>query len=360
VERGLELLAPKGVLAFLVPGKLATAGYAAAAREGLSRRTTISVATSLGQEPRSQFDATVYPMALVASLSPPPESHRLRAGLDAAGEGTPQRALGSSPWARVAEAAREALDRLRREFPSLGQRVSCHLGVKTGLNQAFLDPPPEVESHLVRWAVRGRDVEPFRIRRSRRLLWPCDDSGRPLQALPPAAARHVAVHAAQLRRRADHSGGPLWALFRTRAASAPHRVIWADVARRLEAVALTGESGGDAIPLNSCYVAPVPNPGAAWRLSAWLNCTWCRALAAAVADPASGGFARFNARVVSQLPCPATVLTDTGLLALGREGATGEVSQEALDERCADLLALAPSERDALAGVAGAGADPRR
>jgi hypothetical protein len=360
LQRALELLAPNGVVAFLVPAKLATAGYATAAREALTRRTTISVVADLRHEPLAAFDATVYPMALVATLSPPAESHRLRVGLGKAEAGIRQHTLVAGPWALVPDSAREALARLGRQFPRFGDHVTCHLGVKTGLNRVFLDPPPDIEPHLVRWAVRGRDVGPFQIRRIRRLLWLYNDHGRLRESLPPAAALHVEAHAAVLRRRADYAGGPPWALFRTGPATAAHRVIWADVARRLEAAALTGGCGREAIPLNSCYVAPAPDPSTALRLAAWLNSTWCRAAAAAVAAPAASGFARFNARVVSLLPCPSEVLTDPRLLTLGRRGVRGETIQEGLDDCCADLLALAPAEREALAGVAVSGSGAGR
>jgi hypothetical protein len=141
-------------------------------------------------------------------------------------------------------------------------------------------------------------------------------------------------------------------LFRTRPASAPHRVIWADVARRLEAAALSGPRDLALIPLNTCYVLPAPEARTALRLTAWLNSTWCRVVAGAIADPASGGFARFSARVVSSLPCPASVLTDEPLHELARVGVAGCLSQKALDDRCADLLGLTPAERDALARLA--------
>ncbi|HEV8599800.1 MAG TPA: hypothetical protein VGQ69_10605, partial [Gemmatimonadales bacterium] len=141
-------------------------------------------------------------------------------------------------------------------------------------------------------------------------------------------------------------------LFRTRPASSSHRVIWADVALRLEAASLSGPRDLALIPLNSCYVLPVPDARTALRLAAWLNSTWCRAAAAAIADPASGGFARFNARVVSSLPCPRTVLTDESLLELARAGVARRLTQEALDDRCAELLGLSSVERSALAGLA--------
>jgi hypothetical protein len=148
-------------------------------------------------------------------------------------------------------------------------------------------------------------------------------------------------------------------LFRTGPASAPCRVVWADVARRLAAAPLVAPAEQAAIPLNSCYLLPVPDHATALRLAAWLNSTWCRAAAAAVADPASSGFRRFNARVVGGLPLPDAALACPRLLALGRAGRSGHDIQEELDACCAGLLGLAPAECEALAELAG-GPDPRR
>ena len=360
LERAFELLKAGGVAALLLPAKLATTGYATAARGALVSGTTIAVAADLRNDARAGFDATVYPMALVAALAPPPEGHQVRLALGAELPAVPQRALSAAPWGLHPDAARDALDRLRRSFPALGEQFTCHLGVKTGLNRVFLDPPDDIEPELIRWAVRGRDVRAFTARRGRRLLWPCDDHGMPLDTLPPNAARHVARHAAELRRRADHTGGHPWSLFRTRAASAPFRVVWSDLARRLEAAALIGRSGRMLIPLNTCYVIQVREASTAIRLTAWLNSTWCRAVASATADPASGGFARFNARVIATLPCPDLVATDSGLLELGRRGAGLMLPQETLDDWCAELLSLTAAERAVLASLARARALPGR
>jgi hypothetical protein len=294
-------------------------------------------------------------MALVAALAPPREGHRVRLTLGAADPAVPQRALGAAPWTLHPDATRDVLERLRLSFPALGDRFTCHLGVKTGLNQVFLDPPDDIEPELIRWAVRGRDVRAFTVQQSRRLLWPCEGNGLPLDRLPPHAARYVARHTAELRRRADHAGGRPWTLFRTRAASALYRVVWSDLARRLGAAALIGRNGLALIPLNSCYVIPAPNAASALRLTAWLNSTWCRAVALATADPASSGFARFNARVVATLPCPETLARDDGLLELGQQGARHTLSQEVLDDRCAELLSLTTAERGALATLARGG-----
>jgi len=354
LARALELTAPHGVVAYLVPAKLTTTGYAAAARVGLARRTTISLAANLAGDPRAGFDATVYPMALVTTNAPPPEDHVVRVTLDSpdlAG-GVPQRQLSQGPWVLGQGSAAELIQRIGGRWPPLGGRFTCHLGVKTGLNRVFLDPDCEVEPELVRWAVRGRDIRPFRAHPVRRILWPCDESGRPLPRLPPGAARHLSPHHGELRRRADHAGGPPWEIFRTGPALSPYRVVWSDVARRLEAATLNGNTARTPIALNSCYLIPLDRARVALRLTAWLNSGWSRALARSGAEPASGGFARFNARVVSMLPLPEAVLHSTDLFELARRGVAGTLEQTDLDDCCAELLGLASGERGVLAELA--------
>jgi hypothetical protein len=359
LERAVDLLAPGGVLAFLIPAKLATTGYAAGARGELARRTTLLVAADLTGDPGARFDATVYPMALVARKAPAPEHHRVRLSLDRSGPDMPQAELGRSAWMLVNDRTRAAIARVRGSAPTLGDHFTCHLGVKTGLNHAFLDPPADVEPGLLRWAIRGRDVGPFEVAPSVRLLWAYDESGLPLAALPPRAAAHLARHLGALRRRTDLGSEPPWALFRTGPATRPHRVIWPDLARRLEASPLSG-TARDWIPLNTCYVIPVRRERHALCLAAWLNSTWCRAMAAVAADKASSGFLRFNARVISGLPLPGAALDDDTLLAIAKAARAAPLRQDALDVRVAELLSLTQEECDALAAVAQNRAVPGR
>jgi hypothetical protein len=294
-------------------------------------------------------------MALVVGKTPPPPGHRVRTTLappkSPVPHGMPQSELvGGRPWPLAAGPALAALESLARH-PRVSDRFTCHLGVKTGANALFLDPPATVEPELVRWALRGRDLAPFKTVRARRLLWPCDELGRPLAELPPGARAHLSPHLERLRARADDVGGPPWALFRTTAAAAHCRVVWADLARCLTAVALADPSAREQIPLNTCYLIATADEPTALRLAAWLNSIWMRAVARLAAPPAASGFARFGAQVVGGLPLPDAVLTDQTLDQIAAAGASGLPIQQQLDVLTARHLGLAPPAAEALASV---------
>lgn len=361
VERAVELTRPGGVIALLVPAKLASAEYGAAARHDLAASTTLLRVADLTGSPQAEFNATVYPLALLARKQRPPGGHRVRTALGRGAPALPQQGLeGGGPWILSAPGPLQVAERLRRDHSSLAERLTGQLGVKTGANRLFLDPPDLVEPDLIRWAVRGRDVRPFGVRLVRRLLWPYRADGKPLERLPPGAAAHLEAHASALRLRADFVGGPPWTLFRTSAAGARHRLVWTDLARRLTACALTGQRDAGLIPLNTCYVAVAAGAAEAARLAAWLNSTWVRAIATLGAVPASGGYRRFSAATVGRLPLPAGVLCDDAFRELSEAGRRGEPVQEAIDDVAAAHLGLTARDRSRLAGlVAGSAADRR-
>jgi hypothetical protein len=229
--------------------------------------------------------------------------------------------------------------------------LACQLGLKTGANAVFLDPPAELEAELLRSAIRGRDVRPFRVEPRRRLLYTHGTDGRPLERLPQRTDAYLTIHRHRLVGRADYRQGPPWTLFRTGPATAPHRVVWADLARRLTAAALVGRRDAHLVPLNTCYVAPAHSALEAQRLAGWLNATWLRACALVCAVPAANGYARFTAALVGGLPLPPTVLTCRVLPELEVAGRRGEPVQDDLDELTARHLALAPRARSALRQV---------
>src|SRR5262249_57034236 len=89
-------------------------------------------------------------------------------------------------------------------------------------------------------------------------------------------------------------------LCRSARGSARHGVAWPDLARRLAAAVPPPEL----VPLNTVYGIATRDAADAAALAALFNSRWLTALARLVADPARGGFRRFNARVVAGRPIP--------------------------------------------------------
>ena len=355
-ERAHELAAAGGAVALLLPAKIASAGYGTRARAALASGTTLHAIADLTHDDDADFDATIYPLALVTTKRAPGPGHRVRLTLEPSdGDGPSQAELASAPWILRGDRAASVARALAERHPRVGEHHRCRLGVKTGADSVFLDPPAPMEPEVLRWALRGRDIAPFRATPRRRILLAYDRAGRPLERLPPHAAAHLAPHGAALRARADYAGGPPWTLFRVHAALAAHRVVWSDLARQLSAVALVGREAADLVPLNTCYVIATPGGPDALTLAAWLNSTWLRAIAALVAQPAAGNYHRFSAATIGSLPLPATVARDERLPGIAVRMATGTPLQAELDAIAADHLGLDDADRQALAAAARAG-----
>ena len=341
LERAFELARPRGTVAMLVPAKIATAGYGAVARHALASSMTLHVLANLTGTREAAFDATVYPLALVAENSTPSVNQVVRTSLSCdTGDRLEQAELrGGAPWILKHGGAQSVLVELEQQ-PHLAENVTCHLGVKTGLNQVFLNPPGDIEPKFLRWALRGRDIKPFRCYPRVRLLWTHDALGHPLSCLPPRAQAHLNQHADALRSRRDFQREPFWTVFRAAPAAAQYRVVWSDLSRQLKAAALTTRNDSQCIPLNTCYVAPVATALQAHALAAWLNSTWIRAVAVLGAVPAAGGFFRFNAAVVTALPLPPAVLADRDLAQLALQGRAGNTVEREIDALVAQHLDL--------------------
>ena len=353
LERSFELAAPDGVVAMLVPAKIASARYACLARHALASTTTLHAVVDLTTEAGGAFDATVYPMAIVSSKPNPPAVHEVRTTLTVAGLPAIRQAdlAGGGPWILVKSELREILTSLQARHPRLGEMFVCHLGMKTGANGIFLNPPEHLKTEVLRWAVRGRDVTAFGCQPQVRLLWTHDRMGRPRKTLPDAAAQYLCAHETELRARKDFTQGPIWTVFRVQTAIARYRVVWADLARKLAAAALTTPDDLRQVPLNSCYVVAVPSTVAAECLAAGLNSTWLRAAAQLSAVPAAGGYSRFNARTIAELPLPAYATNDPMLSRLSREARSGADVQGRLDRRMAKHLGISRAQQNALRAV---------
>ena len=340
VDRALELTAPGGAAALLVPAKLASSGYAEPLRRRLASATRIERAASLDGA-AGAFAAAVYPMALVATRADPALEATVATSLGprSRAPAIAQRALqASGPWILLPDATKVARH-LRARLPTIGDRWSVHLGVKTGADDAFLLPEP---APWTRPAVRGRDVTPWCAEPAVHLIWAHSADGRPLAKPPAELEPWVATNRDRLLRRSDYRSGPPWQLFRVALGCARHRVIWPDVARRLQAVVLPETC----VPLNTVYGIATRSADDAVALAAWLNSPWLTALACLRADPARGGFRRFNACVARDLPIlPASSPEWPMLVEMGRCCASDGPA-------IADMLELDTADRRALSRVA--------
>jgi adenine-specific DNA-methyltransferase len=340
VDRALELAAPGGVAALLVPAKLASSGYAQPLRQRLASGARIERAAPLDGA-SGAFAAAVYPMALVITRAEPRDGSEVATTLgprSLAPRGAQRELAERGPWILIPEAAAVAR-RLRSAFPALGDRWRPQLGIKTGADEIFL---LHHAAPGTRPAIRGRDLSAWHAEPRVHLIWTHGPDGRALARLPAEVAELLEPHVPRLRRRSDYRGGPPWQLFRVGLASAPYRVVWPDLARRL----LAAVPDPAAVPLNTVYGIATRTLDDAHALAALLNSRWLSALAALHADPARGGFRRFNASVVRDLPIPPAESPAWALLIdWGRRSAVD-------DDAIADIYELDRADRRALARLA--------
>lgn len=389
VERTVQLLAPGGTLALLVPSKLWCTLSGGGVRQLLLEQTVPRVLHDWSDAP-AQFDAATYPSLIVAqrTLNTVPQplpalASALHERLPSGEANTPRIELAvtrertvrftqpvsmlslqqdvGAPWIRLPAAPFAAFERLRRAGPPLADTRLGRplLGVKCGCNAAFLVHAVEhqdgdatvttlyaatprqavIERALLRPALRGEAVHHvFGAARAvpdsdTRIVWTHDRMGHPLKALPPATTRWLAHWRPRLQSRRDAKAKqPWWTLFRTDAArfDAP-RVVWADIGKQLRSRVLL--PGDPTVPLNSCYVVRTTSVHEAWALHALLSSGITAAWLDVLAEPARGGFRRFLGWTVAALPTPSDWPRAVRLLApvgaaMQQDGA---VTRDALD-----------------------------
>lgn len=370
LERALELVAPNGVVGMLVPNKLATATYGERARRAMVRETTIAYLHRVPEPQAREFGATTYPMAVVLENRAPAIDHEVQLGFAESVAVCQSDLDRAGPWQLVPRDARRALDEFLESGTPLSAEARIALGVKTGADSLFVgaivDRGREVarvrmngcvtpfERRVLRPAVRGRDVAPFRLAPRRVLVWTHGPDDQPLAKLPSHAARHFEQHITRLMARSDYRNGPPWMLFRTTGAATAHRVIWPDIARRPGAVVPQATPHSDVVPLNTCYVALCRNREAALCASAVINSVWTTAYVTVSADEARGGYRRMNATVMERIPMPqrGPARRALAVLAARRHRKPHENEDATLDEAVAAALGLSPGCRAALLSLA--------
>lgn len=378
VERGLELLREGGVLSYLLPSKLFSAGYAARLRQEIRTQHTLLGLADLVGSSDAHFDADVFPGALRVRKGRAPGETPTVSVQPAGGRQVrvPESLL--SPfihdarqgWALFDAGALSVLQQLA-SLPTLQTAaISPALGLKTGLNQAFRTPQAIAPECVP--LVTGGSVRAMHWQADGHLLFTHDlKTARPLAAVSAEAMRHLEGFRTALEKRVDlRAGDPWWRLFRVDERALGWRVVWRDLAPQLQATWLPPLAEGGPLALNSTYLIAVNDRQQAVRLAAWLNTTLARFVAVSSSEHALGGYRRFGASHMQRIPWP-TAFTEDRLspmairfqeLAEQWTNNPGDESvYESLDALAARLMGLTGSQWAILrraAALVGAGRHP--
>jgi hypothetical protein len=359
VEKSLDLLAPGGVFAQLLPSKVLTADYASTMRGEIARRHEIIALRDWSRDGRRLFGADVFPLELVVRKGWKAGTSVVMSEGSASWE-VSQQALatgnGGAAWSLADPDCRALIARLRASFPPLAIALGRMplMGVKTGANSSFLldeiellDDGVEARALGVRLpdravvrCVRGRDVRRWSAADSTWMLWPPTEKRDADDAWIGRVAAALGVDPARLRLdyvREEHTG---------------LRVAWKDLSRGLEAVVLpaearVGERAFALVPNQTVYSIRCSRGEEAFALSALLNSTIVDALCLDVAERAKDDHFRYLAQTVAATPLPLVAPHSPEERALSRLAArchAGERLDAEVDRAVASIYGIAPRE----------------
>ena len=333
-ERGFRLLRDNGILAYISSNKYFRSAYGRILREFLVRHTTLFQLIDFGDAP--VFTSIAYPSIIIASKTHAQDNH-LRAlnwepgpSIDEFGtvfqtEGftMPQNALTADGWRLTSPAALILLERLRNAGQPLGEYVGGQLysGIKTGLNEAFvvdretrdrLIAEHPSSARVLKPFLRGRDVKRWQVNFAEKYLikiessenrehpWSGQSAGEAEQIFAdayPAIHAHLEPFRERLIDRHDQ-GNYFWEL-RSCAYWGEFqqpKIVYPDIARGPEfAFDDTGYFLG-----NTSYLLPTKEM---WLLGL-LNSKTVFWFHTQISTQIRGGFVRFIAQYVSQIPIP--------------------------------------------------------
>lgn len=201
----------------------------------------------------------------------------------------------------------------RRSGPAPGSRSALAVAEPESAEPAVL-PAAQfeavIEATSLRPLVRGCDVRAWSRRESRWVIWNHGEDGRAV--MPPARTlAYLRRHEPRLIARSGlRRNAPVGAIFRVSREALGHKVVWHDLARTLEAVAVPAVvntsigSPRAAVPLNTTYFIAAPTDSEALLLAALLNSLPVRCFARAIAERAKDARFRFFAWTVGILPIP--------------------------------------------------------
>lgn len=344
VERALELLAPNGILAFVITSKIQQALYANALRKHLIESTRILrlIDYSLSEKPLFE-DATNYPLVFAVQKAQSEADvlqntvpvtmfniarHRRDYSVAQADLPLFKDDL-ESPWMLAPPEARKGFRRMQAASSELGMMISSpQMGVKTSRNRVYLSDKMEttdeegvilatfqnkeqarIERQMLLPILRGEDVKPWTYTPKSFILWTHHaNDGAPLSRLPKLTAEYLRKHKVELENRDDlkkSDSGTWWRIFRVAPEKLRSKVIWQRISDRMGAAFIPQLI----VPMDTTRLIPCRNKSDGLLLSAFLNSTPLRAFAASFADRLQGSYFEFHSWVVACLPLPGVIVS---------------------------------------------------
>ncbi len=321
-ERGFQLLRDNGVLTYISSNKYFRSAYGVKLRDFLTRQSTLSQLIDFGDAP--VFTSIAYPSIITASKNhsqdnylralnwePGPSIDEFGTIFQTMGFTMPQDALTADGWQLTSPDALNLLEKLRSVGKPLGEYVKgrFYRGITTGLNEAFvvdnetrdeLIAEHSSSTEVLKPFLRGRDVKRWQIEDTGLYLcyigW-----GLPIEEYP-AVYTHLKRFEERLKARPEVEQGrvPWYAL--SRYASdywqefEKFKIVYPDIAVSPQfAYDESGAYGG-----NTMYIVPTEEM---WLLGL-LNSKAVFWFYTKTSTQIRGGFVRFIAQYVSQIPIP--------------------------------------------------------
>ena len=333
-ERGFQMLREDGVLTYISSNKYFRSAYGKKLRDFLARQSTLSQLIDFGDAP--VFTSIAYPSIITASKAHAQDNY-LRAlnwepgpSIDEFGTifqtqafTMPQDALTADGWRLTSPDALNLLEKLRNAGKPLGEYVKerFYRGITTGLNEAFvvdnetrdeLIAEHSSSTEVLKPFLRGRDVKRWQVNFAEQYLIKIESSENrphPWVGQVAAEAEHIfartypAIHAhfesfrEQLINRYDQ-GKYFWEL---RACAyweefQQPKIVYPDIAQGTE---FSFDDEGHFLG-NTSYLLPTQE---IWVLGL-LNSKAIFWFYTKTSTQIRGGFVRFIAQYVSQIPIP--------------------------------------------------------
>ena len=357
-ERGFQMLRGDGVLTYISSNKYFRSAYGKKLRDFLTRQATLSQLIDFGDAP--VFTSIAYPSIITVSKGQAQGNH-LRAlnwetgpSIDEFGAvfrtkgfTMPQNALTVDGWRLTSPAVLSLLEKLRNAGKPLGEYVKGQLysGIKTGLNEAFvvdretrdrLVAEHPSSSEVLKPFLRGRDVKRWQVNFAEQYLIKIESSenrthpwsGQPVTEAAqlfadtyPAIHEHFEPFRERLIKRFDQ-GKYFWEL---RSCAyweefEQPKIVYPDIAQGTE---FSFDDGGYFLG-NTSYLLPTKEM---WLLGL-LKSKAVFWFYTKTSTQIRGGFVRFIAQYVSQIPIPSIKPEQKVLI--------GKIVNQILDTKRAD------------------------